>query len=66
MTLLFILFGFSLLVMVEKGFKPKIFTRKKGKWLKKQLLNFIFYSHFASMRVLISSPVYEGRLLAEG
>ena len=29
MTLLFILLGFSLLVMVQKGFKPKILTRKK-------------------------------------
>ena len=29
MTLLFILFGFSLLVMVQKRFKPRIFTRKK-------------------------------------
>ena len=29
MTLLFILFRFSLLVMVQIGFKPKIFTRKK-------------------------------------
>ena len=29
MTLLFILLGFSLLVLVQKGFKPKIFTRKK-------------------------------------
>ena len=28
MTLLFILFGFSVFVMVEKGFKPKIITCK--------------------------------------